>query len=128
MITLDTHTVVWWTQHPEHLSPAAREAIGRADRLLVPSIVFWEVALLVRKERLRLNRGQAVAPWAQQVLSIPRVQAVSLTPQLAVAADAAVMHPDPADRFIAATAHQHHAPLVTKDKLLRDLPWLATVW
>ena len=128
MITLDTHTVVWWTQYPEHLSPAAREAIGRADRLLVPSIVFWEVALLVRKERLRLNRDQAVAPWVQQVLSIPRVQAVSLTPQLAVAAYAAVMHPDPADRFIAATAHQHHAPLVTKDKLLRDLPWLATVW
>ena len=25
-------------------------------------------------------------------------------------------------------AHQLNAPLVTKDRLLRDLPWLATTW
>ncbi|MDD9987238.1 MAG: type II toxin-antitoxin system VapC family toxin [Spirochaetaceae bacterium] len=128
MITLDTHVAVWWSQTPEHLSPKAVETIRRADRLLVPSIVFWEVALLVRKERLRLNRDQAVAAWAERLLSIPRVQEVPLTHGLAMAADASDMHPDPADRFIATTAHHHHAPLVTKDQLLRDLGWLSTVW
>ncbi len=128
MIALDTHVAVWWTQTPEHLSPAAVRSIRRADRILVPAIVFWEVALLVRKERMRLNNDQPVGAWAQQVLAIPRVQEVPLTQRLAVAADAAAMHADPADRFIAVTAHDLNAPLVTKDRLMRDLPWLPTVW
>ena len=128
MIALDTHAAVWWSQAPEHLSPNAVEIIRGADRLLIPSIVFWEVALLVRKGRLRLNRDQAVAGWAESLLSIPRVEEVPLTHQLALAADASDMHPDPADRFIAATAHHYHVPLVTKDRLLRDIDWLATFW
>ena len=128
MITLDTHVAVWWTQTPGHLSTPAAEAIRRADRILIPTIVFWEVSLLVRKERLKLDDNQPVGAWAQQVLAIPRVQEVPLTARIAIAADAANMHPDPADRFIAATAQQLEAPLVTKDRLLRDLPWLATTW
>ena len=98
MITLDTRVAVWWTQTPEHLSPTAAQTIRGADRILVPAIVFWEVALLVRKERLRLNNDQPVAAWAQQALAIPRVQEASLTHRLAVAADAAAMPADPADR------------------------------
>ena len=128
MIALDTHVAVWWTQTPQHLSTAAAEAIRGADRILIPAIVFWEVSLLVRKERLRLNGGQPVGAWTQQVLAIPRVQEIPLTARIALAADAADMHPDPADRFIATTAHQLDAPLLTKDRLLRDLPWLATTW
>ena len=128
MITLDTHAAVWWTQSPEHLSAPAADAIRRADQILIPAIVFWEVSLLVRTERLRLNDNQPVGAWAQQVLAIPRVQEVPLTARIALAADAADMHPDPADRFIAASAHQLDAPLVTRDRLLRDLPWLATTW
>ena len=128
MIALDTHVAVWWTQSPQHLSMAAAEAIGGADRILIPAIVFWEVSLLVGKDRLRLNRDQPVGAWAQQVLAIPRVQEIPLTARIALAADAADMHPDPADRFIATTAHQLDAPLVTKDRLLSDLPWLATTW
>ena len=128
MIALDTHVAVWWTQAPQHLSMAAAEAIRGADRILIPAIVFWEISLLVRKERLRLNGDQPVGAWAQQVLAIPRVQEIPLTARIALAADAADMHPDPADRFIATTAHQMDAPLVTKDRLLSDLPWLATTW
>jgi len=128
VITLDTHAAVWWTLSPEHLSTPAAEAIHRADRILIPAIVFWEVSLLVRKERMRLNDDQPVGTWARQVLAIPRVEEVPLTVRVALAADAADMHPDPADRFIATTAHQLDAPLVTKDRLLRDLPWLATTW
>ena len=90
--------------------------------------MFWEVALLVRKERLRLNNDQPVGAWAQQVLAIPRVREVPLTHRLAVAADEAAMHADPADRFIAVTARDLDAPLTTKDPLMRDLPWLPTVW
>ena len=128
MIVLDTHVLLWWTQQPGLLSDTSSTAIDSADRMLVPSICFWEVALLVRRGRFALRRGQPVMEWANDILAIPRVAAVSLTPELALSADALDMHADPADRFIAATALSRQAPLVTKDDALRALPWLRTVW
>jgi PIN domain nuclease of toxin-antitoxin system len=128
VIVLDTHALVWWTQQPELLGAGAASAIDRADRILVPSICFWETSLLVRKGRLALKRGQPVAVWAQEVLSIPRLRAVALSVELALEADALDMHPDPADRFIVATALRWKCPLVTKDELLQGVDWLQTVW
>jgi PIN domain nuclease of toxin-antitoxin system len=128
VIVLDTHALVWWTQQSELLGNDAAEAIAQSDRILVPAICFWETALLVRTGRLSLKRGQPVDEWASEVLAIPRVIAVPLTPTLALSADALQMHPDPADRFIVATALEQRASLVTKDELLRSLSWLKTVW
>lgn len=128
VIVLDTHALVWWTQEPALLGSGASDALFRTDRILVPAICFWETSLLIRKGRLSLKRGQPVDEWASDVLSIPRVFPVALTPALALSADALQMHPDPADRFIAATALEHRASLVTKDELMRSIPWLKTVW
>ena len=36
-------------------------------------------------------------------------------------------HEDPADRFIAATAHRLGVPLATSDARLLGLPWLLTL-
>jgi PIN domain nuclease of toxin-antitoxin system len=128
MIVLDTHALVWWTQEPLLLSRDAAQAIDHADRILVPAICFWETSLLVRKGRLALKRGQPVAEWAAEVLAIPRILAVPLSAELALAADALSMHPDPADRFIVATALAGAYPLITKDDLLQRIGWLDTLW
>jgi PIN domain nuclease of toxin-antitoxin system len=128
VIVLDTHALVWWTQQPELLGSDAAEAIARSDRILVPAICFWETSLLVRRGRLSLKRGQPVDEWASEVLAIPRVVSAPLTAALALSADALQMHPDPADRFIVATTLEQRTSLVTKDDLLRGLPWLKTVW
>ena len=66
--------------------------------------------------------------WASELLSIPRGRAIPLTSEVALRADALEMHPDPADRFIAATALDLEAPLVTKDRRLTSLQWLPTAW
>jgi PIN domain nuclease of toxin-antitoxin system len=128
MIVLDTHALVWWTQQPELLGNDAAEAIAQSDRIVIPAICFWETSLLIRKGRLSLKRGQAVDEWASEVLAIPRVFAIPLTPTLALSADTLQMHADPADRFIVATALEQRSSLVTKDELLRGLSWLKTVW
>lgn len=126
MIVLDTHAAVWWTTDPTRLSPRAARTIAEADRIGIPSIVFWEVALLVRKRRLELDLE--VAEWAARVQLIPRVEAIALTAAIAVAADALVMHPDPADRFIVATARALDVQLVTKDRSIRSRRVARTVW
>ena len=128
LIALDTHVLLWWTQEPERLGVEAARAIDETEELLIPTIVFWETALLVRKQRYALKGSASVDEWTQAVLSIPRIHSVPLSAQLAVRADALDMHADPADRFIVATAMEFHSPLVTKDTLLRSLTWLPTIW
>ncbi len=126
MVVLDTHAIVWWAGKPELLSARAERSISNADRLGVPAIVFWETSLLVRKGRLDL--GMPVDQWATNVQAIPRVDALPLTAEIALAADALNMHADPADRFIVATAMHHGVPVVTKDRLLRALRIIKTIW
>ena len=125
-IVLDTHALVWWVQSPELLSPNALAAIETATRLAVSTISFWEIALLVRKERLDV--GMPVASWVEDVCSIDRITPIPMSVRIAVGADALVMHPDPADRFIVATTQEAMAPLVTRDNALRGLGFVETIW
>jgi len=126
MVVLDTHAVLWWASDNERLSSRARRVIMQADRLGVPAIVFWETSLLVRKHKLDL--GMSVREWAVKIQAIPRIDPLPLTADIALLADSLSMHPDPVDRFIVATAIHHRVPLVTKDRLLRLLRVVKTVW
>lgn len=126
MVVLDTHTAIWWASGAQMLSSRAERAIARADRLGIPAIVFWETSLLVRKGRLDLD--MPVPEWAAKIQAIPRVDALPLTADIALLADSLNMHPDPADRFIVATAIHHGVPIVTKDRLLRPLRIVKTIW
>ena len=126
MVVLDTHTAIWWVSDAQLLSSRAERAIARADRLGIPAIVFWETSLLVRKGRLDLD--MPVPEWAAKIQAIPRVDALPLTADIALLADSLNMHPDPADRFIVATAMHYGVPIVTKDRLLRPLRIVKTIW
>ena len=126
MIVLDTHALIWWTIAPGQLSESARTAIDEADAVGIPSIAFWETSLLERKAKVDL--GQAVSAWAKQIAAIPRVQILPLTLDIALCADHLPIHPDPADRFIAATALEQSAPLITKDRRMHGAPGLHTLW
>jgi PIN domain nuclease of toxin-antitoxin system len=117
---------VWWAGEPRRLGLAAQERLATEDRLGIPSIVFWEVALLVRKGRLDL--GMPVSAWAQAIQAVPRVEALPLTAEVAVQADELEMHADPADRFIVATALRYGVPLVSKDRLMRSLRFIEVIW
>jgi PIN domain nuclease of toxin-antitoxin system len=126
MVVLDTHAVVWWAGDPRRLSAKAAAAIDKAESVGLPTIVFWETALLVRKGRLDL--GMSAQEWMEKIQLIPRIAPLPLTPEVAVLADSLSMHADPVDRFVVATAIHHRFPLITKDRLLRRLKIVKTVW
>jgi PIN domain nuclease of toxin-antitoxin system len=128
VIVLDTHAWIWLaTQSPKLSKPAARRC-AKAGVLLVPAIATWEVAMLVAKERIGFDRD--VEQWIGQALALPRVQLEPLTPSIAVRSTRlpGSFHGDPADRIIAATALEHGAPLVTRDKRMTAYRHLRTVW
>lgn len=126
LLVLDTHTAIWWASEPRRLGRVSAARLSAADRLGIPTIAFWEIALLVRKRKLDL--GMPVAQWVTAVQTVPRVEALALTADIAVRADELRMHADPADRFIVATALAFGAPLVTKDRQLRSLRIVETIW
>jgi PIN domain nuclease of toxin-antitoxin system len=126
VLVLDTHAVVWWAGDPRRLGREARGRLADEHHLGIPTIVFWEVALLVRRQRLDL--GLSVRVWTQAIQMIPRAEPLPLTPDIAIQAVELEMHADPVDRFIVATALRHAAPLVTKDRLLRSLKFVETIW
>jgi PIN domain nuclease of toxin-antitoxin system len=126
LTVLDTHVAVWWAGEPGRLGRIARARLAEEDQLGIPAIVFREVALLVRKRRLDL--GMPVGEWMRTIQTVPRVEPLPLTPEIAVQADELEMHADPADRFIVATALHHGAPLVSKDRPMRALRFIETIW
>jgi PIN domain nuclease of toxin-antitoxin system len=126
MIVLDTHVLLWWTLETERLSKPAQRAIDEAETLGVPAVIFWEVALLARKRRIKL--GVSAIEWTRDVLTLQRINALALTPKIAVTAESLKMHPDLADRFIVATAAHHNAALVTRDELIRSAKLVTTIW
>ena len=130
MILLDTHTSLWWVSSPDELSAKASRAVetgAETGRLLVSSISAWEVAVLVAKKRLKLDRS--VEDWIARVEAIPAVQFLPVDNAIAVrSVGLEGLHDDPADRIIAATAMDLGCALVTKDKRLRGYKPLKTVW
>jgi len=125
-LVLDTHAALWWSFLPEKLGRTARKALDEAEELLLPGIIFWEAALLVRKGRIELP--VTLEAWLSGLESSQRLRVVALDARIALDADALRMHDDPADRFIVATALRCKAPLVTKDRAIRSTKLVQVVW
>ena len=127
-LLLDTHAWVWWAAEPGKLSVRARRTIENSRGIGISAISPWEVAMLVSKGRLTLDREVLV--WVRQALALPRVELIPLSPEIAVASTniGPGFPGDPADRILVATALRLRAPIVTRDKRLRAFGGLTTIW
>jgi len=128
VIVLDTATWIWRASDAKRLSSRARRAIDEAESLLVSAISVWEVAMLVAKRRIQLDRP--VEQWVDIALALPGIQLAALEPAIAVrsAKLPGEFHPDPADRIIVATALECSAPIVTPDDRIRSYPHVQSLW
>jgi PIN domain nuclease of toxin-antitoxin system len=89
------------------------------DNLAMSAFSFWEIAMLIAKQRLR-QLGSAGERRAK-FLAVG-MRELSVTGEIAIlAAELTGLNGDPADRIIAATAIAHDATLITADRSL--LQW-----
>ena len=105
------------------------ESVYKVIELVGTSPDSWELATKARLGKLRFDRPLEV--WVKQALSRPRVGLVELSAKIAVIAgelDGDEFHGDPADRLIVATAIQHGAELVSKDRRIRAFAGVRSVW
>ena len=127
MIVLDTHVVIWMYSDPKKLSRAARTAIKASPQTAVSAITCWEVATLVRLQRISLDRD--VNLWLRQVAADLEVVPIDCAIARHAGELASTDIPgDPADRLIWATAQSVGAPLVTADSNLRRFAPGGTIW
>lgn len=128
----DTHILLFWADRRERLSRAAHEALeaGCAQGTLACcGISFWEIALLFRKNRLVLPLSYPPVAYMEDLVQALGLTVLPLTPAIAGLAESGiVLHADPADRLIAATALYYQIPLITADEKLHSTPGLISIW
>lgn len=130
MIVLDTHVLVWWIGKPEKLSSKARNLIEKnikSNEVLVSSISIWEIYLLVKKGKLKLTMD--VDTWHERVEDLPFIQFIPVDNWIASKSVdlPELLHSDPADRIIIATALRFGAKLLTRDKRILDYSKIQTL-
>jgi PIN domain nuclease of toxin-antitoxin system len=129
VILLDTHVLVWLAGARERLSSLAREKIEAAHELAISIASVQEIAYLVARGRLAMDRP--VETWIADALSVHGVRALAPTVSTALRAgslDPVEFHGDPADRLIYATAVDQDALLVSADERLRGCDPARVIW
>lgn len=122
MLLLDTHVLVWLDEGNPRLGPAALQTINEAlaaGQLVVATISFWEVAMLVEKQRLTLETK--LADWRFELLQAGLLEIPLRGATAILAGQLPLFHGDPADRMIVATAIENSAMLMTADEKI--LAW-----
>ncbi len=116
MILLDTHVLVWLDEANPRLGDESLSQIDAAFHsgdLAVSAISFWEVGMLIVKERIRLEMDPVV--WRSDLLEQGLIE-FPVSGEIGIlAAGLRNFHGDPADRLIAATALKNSAALMTAD-------------
>ena len=122
LILLDTHALIWLDQDDSTLGANSRRLADEALRsgsLAVSAISYWEIAMLVARERIVM--GLPVARWRLDLLRWGLVE-IAVDAQIAiVAAELDAIHGDPADRIIVASCLANESTLITADEKI--LAW-----
>ena len=121
MVVVDTHALVWQLNADAKIGKRARARLERAltrEELCVSAVTFWEISLLVSRDRLRLDTTATHFRWRVLEMGV-RELAVGGEVALQAAALAPVLV-DPVDCFVAATALTHGAILMTADTRLLE--------
>jgi len=122
MLLLDTHVLIWLDEGNPRLGKTALQTINEAlaiGQLGLATISFWEVAMLVEKQRLIMKTELEV--WRAELLQTGLLE-IPLRGTTAIrAGQLRLFHGDPADRMLVATAIENAATLMTADEKI--LSW-----
>jgi PIN domain nuclease of toxin-antitoxin system len=126
-LLLDTHIWIWYQEGNPRLSPSLIEIIeDETNQLYLSPISVWETLLLAEKKRVVLEPNPEA--WIRDSLGQLGILEAPLSYEVAILSRKLdLVHQDPADRFIAATAVYYDLVLATVDKNLTSASGLKTV-
>jgi PIN domain nuclease of toxin-antitoxin system len=123
-LLLDTHIWLWSKLEPGRLGRRARAELSNLDNeLWLSPVSVWEALILMQKGRIRVQDPFAwVERAAEQLREAPVTQEI-----VRIGLALPLPQPDPADRFLAATAKVLKLTLLTADQSLLGLGDIATL-
>lgn len=124
-LLLDTYIWLWSLGEPVRLrARVRRELRDRTNELWLSPVSTWEALLLNAKGRIRILGD--LPGWLTRATA--HLHEAPLTHEIVLAAHRLPLpHPDPADRFLAATAQVLGLTLVTGDERLLGLGEIRTL-
>ena len=126
MILIDTHVWIWLNSEPEKLSVTALARLQTEPRIAISAISVYETLLAIEKGRIASSVDPEVL--VRRWLDPSDIVRIAVTEEAVIRARTLpFVHADPFDRIIAATAAVEAAELMTADRNLLSLNWLATV-
>lgn len=111
---LDTHTLIWLLDEPEHLSARAYNTILNTNNVCFISIAsLWEVVIKagLNKLDLRVHFSEIQEQLSLHAIQTFPIQIVHLSTYLGLP----LLHRDPFDRMLIAQALTHNFTIITKD-------------
>jgi len=102
------------------------QAEKRQDTIYIPSICFFELALLVEGGKVRSS--MPFSEWKERLEASGAFLIEPLTWADIAEAYALAVLVDPFDRLIVGTANRLHCPLITRDGRIAESHLVATVW
>ena len=119
-LLLDTHIWIWYLSGDTKITRDERDVMESSkNEVFLSPISVWETLLLAEKGRLALKPSPE--DWVRQALSSYQTIEAPINTEIAIMSRRIDLpHPDPADRFLAATAKVYNAKLVTHDHRLLE--------
>lgn len=124
----DTHALLWWFTDSPKISPKASEVFEKCEAgesiIFIPSIVIAEALSIFDKKRIsfnfknlfkKINDSENFVLIALDFPILEKMVALTKLPEL---------H----DKIIVSTAKYLKVPIITKDKVLQNLPKVKTIW
>lgn len=113
-LLLDTQTLIWIEQQPEHLSAVSRERIATETPIYYSAVSVWEMAIKLKTGKLSLplplpdfvtkfRRGYGASYMPIELLHIYKIQELPLH------------HRDPVDRMLIAQSLIENVPVISSD-------------
>ncbi len=131
MYVTDTHPLIWY-QNGKHsaLSAKVLSAFQKAEDsevvIYIPSIVFWEIALLEKRGRIILKDG--FEKWSAKLLSKNGFAIAHLETEIIAKSVGYNFNDDPFDNAVVATAVEFEIPLITKDAAITESNLVEIFW
>ena len=126
-LLLDTHVWIWSLIEPARLTSGVRSAFESDDNeLWLSPISTWETLLLIEQGRISVA-GEPQALVSRMLKAGPFHEAPLTHAVAQESRRLTLVHSDPVDRFLAATAVVYDLTLVTADARLLDGPGYRTL-
>ncbi len=128
MLLLDTCTLLWLVVGATALSQPARDALAAPRaRLFVSAITAFEVGIKHRRRALALPL--APLTWYERAIAFHEIEEIPVDGRIAARSrELPLLHNDPCDRIIVATAQRNRLVIVTPDPHIRAYPKTETCW